>query len=67
MTAYQHLRRARVVRIALESFNDCTCFHQDSGCAIKIDEPLPGAEDRIITITGTQSQTQNAQYLLQKR
>ena len=31
----------------------------------KIDEPLEGSEDRIITITGTQTQIQNAQDLLQ--
>uniref|UniRef100_A0A286XP64 Heterogeneous nuclear ribonucleoprotein K n=1 Tax=Cavia porcellus TaxID=10141 RepID=A0A286XP64_CAVPO len=36
-----------------------------SGASIKIDEPLEGSEDRIITITGTQDQIQNAQYLLQ--
>ncbi|KAB0377548.1 hypothetical protein FD755_011992 [Muntiacus reevesi] len=35
------------------------------GASIKIDEPLEGSEDRIITITGTQDQIQNAQYLLQ--
>uniref|UniRef100_A0A0D9R7Z4 Heterogeneous nuclear ribonucleoprotein K n=1 Tax=Chlorocebus sabaeus TaxID=60711 RepID=A0A0D9R7Z4_CHLSB len=33
--------------------------------SIKIDEPLESSEDRIITITGTQDQIQNAQYLLQ--
>ncbi|XP_063050961.1 heterogeneous nuclear ribonucleoprotein K [Engraulis encrasicolus] len=37
----------------------------ESGASIKIDEPLPGSDDRIITITGTQDQIQNAQYLLQ--
>nr|XP_054407206.1 heterogeneous nuclear ribonucleoprotein K-like isoform X1 [Pongo abelii] len=37
----------------------------ESGASIKIDEPLEGSEDRIITITGTQEQIQNAQYLLQ--
>ena len=31
----------------------------------KIDEPLEGSEDRIIIITGTQTQIQNAQDLLQ--
>ena len=36
----------------------------ESGASIKIDEPLEGSEDRIITITGTQDQTQSAQYLL---
>nr|CAB3253799.1 heterogeneous nuclear ribonucleoprotein K-like [Phallusia mammillata] len=41
-------------------------IRQDSGAIIKIDEPVPGSEDRVITITGTQEQTQNAQYLLQK-
>ncbi|KAB0396494.1 hypothetical protein E2I00_013444, partial [Balaenoptera physalus] len=37
----------------------------ESGASIKIDEPLEGSEDRIITVTGTQDQIQNAQYLLQ--
>ncbi|KAJ8347156.1 hypothetical protein SKAU_G00285570 [Synaphobranchus kaupii] len=40
-------------------------IRQESGASIKIDEPLEGSEDRIITITGTQDQIQNAQYLLQ--
>ena len=34
----------------------------ESGASIKIDEPLEGSEDRIITITGTQDQTQSAQF-----
>ncbi|KAL1463133.1 hypothetical protein WDU94_014916 [Cyamophila willieti] len=38
----------------------------DSGAGITIDEPLPGSTDRIITITGTASQIQMAQYLLQQ-
>lgn len=38
----------------------------DSGAQIKIDEPAPGSEDRIITIIGTQEQIQNAQFLLQQ-
>ncbi|XP_031558125.1 heterogeneous nuclear ribonucleoprotein K-like [Actinia tenebrosa] len=33
---------------------------------IKIDDPLPGADDRIITITGTQDEINYAQYLLQQ-
>ncbi|XP_062399584.1 heterogeneous nuclear ribonucleoprotein K [Sardina pilchardus] len=40
-------------------------IRHESGASIKIDEPLPGSDDRIITITGTQDQIQNAQYLLQ--
>uniref|UniRef100_A0A4W6BY18 Heterogeneous nuclear ribonucleoprotein K n=1 Tax=Lates calcarifer TaxID=8187 RepID=A0A4W6BY18_LATCA len=40
-------------------------IRHESGASIKIDEPLEGSEDRIITITGTQDQIQNAQYLLQ--
>ncbi|ELV11574.1 Heterogeneous nuclear ribonucleoprotein K [Tupaia chinensis] len=40
-------------------------IRHESGASIKIDEPLEGSEDRIITITGTQGQVQNAQYLLQ--
>ncbi|MBZ3884016.1 Heterogeneous nuclear ribonucleoprotein K [Sciurus carolinensis] len=40
-------------------------IRHESGASIKIDEPLEGSKDRIITITGTQDQIQNAQYLLQ--
>uniref|UniRef100_H0XKB9 Heterogeneous nuclear ribonucleoprotein K n=1 Tax=Otolemur garnettii TaxID=30611 RepID=H0XKB9_OTOGA len=40
-------------------------IHHESGASIKINEPLEGSEDQIITITGTQDQIQNAQYLLQ--
>ncbi|XP_047197036.1 heterogeneous nuclear ribonucleoprotein K isoform X3 [Hippoglossus stenolepis] len=40
-------------------------IRHESGASIKIDEPLEGSEDRIITIVGTQDQIQNAQYLLQ--
>uniref|UniRef100_H3CQ29 Heterogeneous nuclear ribonucleoprotein K n=1 Tax=Tetraodon nigroviridis TaxID=99883 RepID=H3CQ29_TETNG len=40
-------------------------IRHECGASIKIDEPLEGSEDRIITITGTQDQIQNAQYLLQ--
>ncbi|XP_056873877.1 heterogeneous nuclear ribonucleoprotein K, like isoform X4 [Takifugu flavidus] len=42
-------------------------IRHECGASIKIDEPLEGSEDRIITITGTQDQIQNAQYLLQNR
>ncbi|CAK1550691.1 unnamed protein product [Leptosia nina] len=38
----------------------------DSGAAIEIAEPLPGANDRVITITGTPHRIQMAQYLLQQ-
>uniref|UniRef100_T1JND7 K Homology domain-containing protein n=1 Tax=Strigamia maritima TaxID=126957 RepID=T1JND7_STRMM len=41
-------------------------IRQDSGAGITIDEALPGANDRIITITGSSSQIQMAQYLLQQ-
>uniref|UniRef100_A0A2I2ZNH9 K Homology domain-containing protein n=1 Tax=Gorilla gorilla gorilla TaxID=9595 RepID=A0A2I2ZNH9_GORGO len=40
-------------------------IRHESGASIKIDEPLEGLKDWIITITGTQDQIQNAQYLLQ--
>ncbi|XP_040103228.1 heterogeneous nuclear ribonucleoprotein K-like [Oryx dammah] len=40
-------------------------IRHESGASIEIDEPLEGSEGRIITITGTQDQIQNAQYLLQ--
>ena len=42
-------------------------IRQESGASITIDEALPGSNDRIITITGSQEQIQNAQYLLQMR
>ena len=42
-------------------------IRQESGAGITIDEALPGSNDRIITITGSQEQIQNAQYLLQMR
>lgn len=42
-------------------------IRQDSGAGITIDEPLPGATDRIITITGEPKQIQMAQYLLKQR
>ncbi|XP_023954421.1 heterogeneous nuclear ribonucleoprotein K [Bicyclus anynana] len=38
----------------------------ESGAGIEIAEPLPGASDRIITITGTPQRIQKAQYLLQQ-
>ncbi|XP_014289875.1 heterogeneous nuclear ribonucleoprotein K isoform X4 [Halyomorpha halys] len=38
----------------------------DSGAEITIDEPLPGSNDRIITIKGNPDQIQLAQYLLQQ-
>jgi len=40
-------------------------IREESGAAIKIDKGEFGCKDRIITITGTQEQIQNAQYLLQ--
>jgi len=42
-------------------------IRMESGATITIDELQPGATDRIINITGTQDQIQNAQYLLQMR
>jgi len=39
----------------------------ESGANITIDEALPGAADRIITITGGSGQIRMAQYLLQQR
>ncbi|XP_017778173.1 PREDICTED: heterogeneous nuclear ribonucleoprotein K isoform X2 [Nicrophorus vespilloides] len=41
-------------------------IRQESGAGITIDEPLPGSNDRIITITGVPNQIQMAQYLLQQ-
>lgn len=40
-------------------------IRKDSGAKIKIDEPLPGSNVRIITIEGDQHAITNAQYLLQ--
>jgi len=42
-------------------------IRRQSEAQIVIDEALPGSNDRIITITGTEEQIQNAQYLLQMR
>lgn len=42
-----------------------TEIRRRSGAQIVIDEALPGSNERIITITGTQEQIQNAQYMLQ--
>jgi len=41
-------------------------IRNESQAIIKIDQPLPGSTDRIITITGTPKQIQSAQYLLQR-
>lgn len=41
-------------------------IRQRSGASIKIDDPLPGSNDRIITISGNQSQINFAQFLLQE-
>ncbi|KAF5394219.1 Heterogeneous nuclear ribonucleoprotein K [Paragonimus heterotremus] len=40
---------------------------QESNADIKISRQEPGVEDRIITISGTPEQIQNAQFLLQMR
>ena len=40
-------------------------IREQSGAGITIDKPVPGNNDRIITITGNSEQIQNAQYLLQ--
>ena len=42
-------------------------IRRQSGAQIVIDEALPGSNDRIITITGSDENIQNAQYLLQMR
>jgi heterogeneous nuclear ribonucleoprotein K len=44
-----------------------TEIRRQSLAQIVIDEALPGSNDRIITITGSEEQIQNAQYLLQMR
>ncbi|XP_060062581.1 heterogeneous nuclear ribonucleoprotein K-like isoform X2 [Ylistrum balloti] len=40
-------------------------IRRQSNAQVVIDEALPGSSDRIITITGSDDQIQNAQYLLQ--
>lgn len=40
-------------------------IRQQSGASIKIDDPLPNTNDRIITIAGTSNQISHAQHLLQ--
>jgi len=42
-----------------------TDIRRRSGAQIVIDEALPGSNDRIISISGSPDQIQNAQYLLQ--
>ena len=41
-------------------------IRSDSKANITIDEPLPGSNERIITIAGSQRQIQTAQFLLQQ-
>ena len=41
-------------------------IRDESKANIKIDQPLPGSTDRIITISGTLKQIEAAQYLLQR-
>ena len=40
-------------------------IRQTSGAMIRIDDPAPGSNDRIITIQGTHVQISQAQYFLQ--
>jgi len=40
-------------------------IREQTGANITIDKPIPGTNDRIITIVGSAEQIQNAQYLLQ--
>ena len=40
-------------------------IRQSSGASIRIDDPAPGSNDRIISIQGTPSQISHAQHLLQ--
>lgn len=47
--------------------NRITEVRRQSGAQVVIDEALPGSNDRIITITGTQEQIDAAQFLLQNR
>jgi heterogeneous nuclear ribonucleoprotein K len=46
--------------------NRIRSIRNESKAHIKIDQPLPGSTDRIITISGTPKQIQAAQYLLQR-
>lgn len=40
-------------------------IRQTSGASIRIDDPAPGSNDRIITIQGSPAQISQAQYFLQ--
>ena len=40
---------------------------EESGARVTIDEALPGSNDRIIHITGTPEQIQNAQFMMQSK
>ena len=42
-------------------------IRNDSGAGISIEEALPGSNERLITITGTPTQINLAQYLMQQR
>jgi len=41
-------------------------IRSDSGANISIEDSRPGVNDRVITITGAESQIKHAQYLLQQ-
>jgi len=40
---------------------------EESGARVTIDEAHAGSTDRIIHITGSQEQIQNAQYMMQSK
>ena len=48
-------------------FFPCFSFRQRSGADIKIQDPLPGKADRVITISGNPEQIQYGQFLMQQR
>ena len=54
----------------LEWFNSvlvCVCCRSHSSCDIVINDPKPGSSERIISITGSASNIQVAQSLMQNR
>lgn len=42
-------------------------IRQNSGSSVKIEEPIPGVAERLVTIHGTQESNQMALYLLYQR
>ena len=56
-----------VVNTNLISLFVLSFLRQRSGADIKIQDPLPGKSDRVITISGNPEQIQYGQFLMQQR